>query len=299
MADGCTIRDAIESDLTYVLKWWAEDFSGDYELKMHKDILKYGEGGGAFTAVTTSGEPVGFLNCAVVGNEAFVGHFIVRSDLRGTGIGTMLLKRVREHAGHRNLALDSVMHRVQFYKKHGFTTESFIMTNRYCTVDHAKIAASLKLEDDANIIVKPYNEEMLQAVLDYDRTIAGHDRGDYLRPYLQAYKKLVFVATDAEGKLTGYVVAVNMTGDVSYGIFPLYGDTEQVLRQLMRQVLMALPDESEICLHTPGDNTPAIKMIEALGARFVMHEQRMYAKDEVTLPLEKVASVLNDVAFGI
>ncbi|XP_014674233.1 PREDICTED: uncharacterized protein LOC106814427 [Priapulus caudatus] len=191
------------------------------------------------------------------------------------------------------------MHRVEFYKKRGFTVESFMTELRYYSVDHAKLAASLKLEDDANIIVKPYSEEMLQAVLDYDKSIAGQDRGDYLRPCLQAYKKLVFVATDAEGKLTGYVVAINMTGEVSYGIFPLYGDTEQVQSDLMRQVLMALPNGSKITFYTPDNNAPVARMIEALGAKTVLNSKRLYTKHEVKLPFKKVGSVLNYVAFGI
>ncbi|XP_014674170.1 PREDICTED: uncharacterized protein LOC106814370 [Priapulus caudatus] len=182
---------------------------------------------------------------------------------------------------------------------YGFIVESFITTTRRYTVDHAKLAASLKLEDNANIIVMPYSDEMLQAVLDYDRTIAGHDRGDYLRPYIQAYKKLTFVATDAEGKITGFAIANNMVGNINYSICPLYGDMEQVQSDLMRQVLMALPDASEISIYTPDDNIQATRMLEALGTRTDLLTKRLYTKHEVKLPLEKVASVLNLGVFVI
>ncbi|XP_014674253.1 PREDICTED: uncharacterized protein LOC106814446 [Priapulus caudatus] len=299
MADGCTIRATVESDLPHVMKWTIGQFPEDFGLEMLKIMVEYGEGGGAFTAVLPNGESVGFLNSAVVGGEAFMGHFIVRSDMRRKGIGSMLLKRILEHAGHRNLGLNTMMYLVDHYKKNGFTTESFTITTRYYTVDHAKLAASLKLEDDANITVKPYSEEMLQAVLDYDKSIAGQDRGDYLRPCLQACKKLVFVATDAESKVTGYVVAINATVGVSYGICPLYGDTEQVQSQLMRHVLMALPDRSEICFYTPDESTHAVKTLEALGARFVGRDKRLYTKHKVKLPLEKVASNLTLGVFII
>ncbi|XP_014680594.1 PREDICTED: uncharacterized protein LOC106820601 [Priapulus caudatus] len=262
-------------------------------------MLKFGEGSGAFTAVLPSGEPVGYVFSVVIGDQAFGGYFIVRSDMRGSGIGRMLTKRRHEHVGSRNFGINSVMGRVEANKKLGFTVESFMTDVRHYTIDHAKLAASLKLEDDANTIVKPYSEEMLEAVLDYDRSIAGHDRGDYLRPYIQAYKKLTFVTTDAKGKVTGFVIAVNMVGNINYSIYPLYGDTEQVQRQLMRQVLMALPDGSEIGIYTPSDNIPATRMVEALGARTEMFTKRMYTKHEVKLPLEKVASVLNLDLFNI
>ncbi|XP_014663268.1 PREDICTED: uncharacterized protein LOC106805972 [Priapulus caudatus] len=299
MADGCSIREAIESDLPHVIKWWEEYFNVAHEIEMFKIVMKYGKGGGAFTAVLPSGEPVGFVTCAVIGDMASANHLIVRGDMRGTRIESMLYKRADEHVGHLNVAINSAMHLIEFYKKNKFTTESFTITDRYYTVDHAKIAASLKLGDEANIMVKPYSEEMLQAVLGYDRTIAGNDRGDYLRPCLQAYKKLMFVATDAESKVAGYVIAVNMTGRVSHGICPLYGDTEQVQCQLMRQVLMALPDGSEICIYTPDDNIPATMMVEALGARTKLITKRLYTKHEVKLPLDKVASTLDWGAFII
>ncbi|XP_014661445.1 PREDICTED: uncharacterized protein LOC106804683 isoform X2 [Priapulus caudatus] len=299
MADGCTIRDTIESDLPHIMKWWAGDFQEDFALETLEIMVNYGEGGGASTAVLPSGEPVGYVFSVVIGDQAFGGYFIVRSDMRGRGIGRMLTKRRLEHVGSRNFGINSVMERVEANKKLGFTVESFMAISRRYTVDHAKLAASLKLEDDANIIVKPYSEEMLQAVLDYDKSIAGQDRGGYLRPYIQAYKKLVFVTTDAKGKVTGFVIATNMVGNINYSIFPLYGDTEQVQKQLMRQVLMALPDGSEIGIYTPSDNIPATGMVEALGARTELFTKRLYTKHVLKLPLEKVASVLNLDVFII
>ncbi|XP_014672253.1 PREDICTED: uncharacterized protein LOC106812793 [Priapulus caudatus] len=306
MADVCTIREAVESDLPHVMEWWRDAFNFEFDLETLKIMLQHGEGGGSFTAVTSSGEPIGFVNCAVAGDTAFGGHYIVRRDARGTGAGRLLSQRLLAHVGgQRSLGINSVAYRVAPNKKIGFTTESFTMTFRYYTVNHA---APPPLDDDDvigttsdDVIVKPYDEGMLEAVLAYDRGIAGHDRGAYLRPCLRAYGKLTMVAMDAAaaGAITGYAVASDMTGCVSHGIFPLYGDDPRVQRHLLASLLAALPDGAEACALTPDANAHASRMLERIGFRYDLQTTRMYTGRALILPLQKCLSNLNFDACAI
>src|SRR5512132_3884282 len=76
---------------------------------------------GAFLWTEREGEIVGTVSCALYGDAyAFVGFYIVRSDLRGRGIGTPLFERALGRAGERVVGLDGVLAQQASYERRGF-----------------------------------------------------------------------------------------------------------------------------------------------------------------------------------
>lgn len=60
MSEDVTVRAAVEDDLPQVMKWWVEHFEVEFDLQTLRIMLHYANGG-AFSAVTASGELVGGL----------------------------------------------------------------------------------------------------------------------------------------------------------------------------------------------------------------------------------------------
>src|SRR5829696_8927953 len=61
----------------------------------------------SFLATEREGETVATVSCVLYGDSyAFIGFYIVRSDLRGRGIGSPLFERALRRAGGRVVGLD-------------------------------------------------------------------------------------------------------------------------------------------------------------------------------------------------
>src|SRR4051794_9179270 len=72
-------------------------------------------------ATERAGEIVGTVSCALYGDEyAFIGFYIVRSDLRGEGIGSPLFDRALARAVGRVVGLDGVLEQQASYERRGF-----------------------------------------------------------------------------------------------------------------------------------------------------------------------------------
>src|SRR5215208_6099267 len=75
----------------------------------------------SFLTVEREGEIDATVSCALYGDSyAFVGFFIVRSGLRGRGIGAPLFQRALERAGERVVGLDGVLEQQGYYERRGF-----------------------------------------------------------------------------------------------------------------------------------------------------------------------------------
>ena len=71
-------------------------------------------------AVDAAGAPVG---CGRLLPDGHVGRLAVLAPLRGVGVGSLLLERLVEMAranGHSRIVLNSQVHAMPFYARHGF-----------------------------------------------------------------------------------------------------------------------------------------------------------------------------------
>jgi len=75
----------------------------------------------SFLATEREGETVATVSCVLYGDSyAFIGFYIVRSDLRGRGIGSPLFERALRRAGGRVVGLDGVLAQQASYERRGF-----------------------------------------------------------------------------------------------------------------------------------------------------------------------------------
>src|SRR6478672_2593105 len=70
----------------------------------------------AFIDKEVDNEIAGTVSCAIYGPDyAFIGFYIVRTDLRGRGIGTSLFDTALSRAGERVIGLDGVLEQQPVY----------------------------------------------------------------------------------------------------------------------------------------------------------------------------------------
>jgi GNAT superfamily N-acetyltransferase len=75
----------------------------------------------SFLATERDGEVVATVSCALYGDAyAFIGFYIVRSDLRGRGIGSRLFDRALARDEGRVVGLDGVLAPQASYERRGF-----------------------------------------------------------------------------------------------------------------------------------------------------------------------------------
>ena len=75
----------------------------------------------SFLATERGGEIVATVSCALYGDSyAFIGFYIVQSDLRGRGLGSPLFERALDRAGGRVVGLDGVLAQQTSYERRGF-----------------------------------------------------------------------------------------------------------------------------------------------------------------------------------
>ena len=212
------------------------------------------------------------------GHFAFLGFYIVRSDLRGRGYGWRTWQAGLTHAGSRSVGLDGVVAQQQNYKKSGFelahrnvrfggmiaarteTSQSGI--TRLCDISFAAIE-----EDDARVFPAS-RTAFLRAWIDapghHGRAIMRHGRlcaWGVIRPCRRGFK-----------------------------IGPLVADD----RELADEILTALINAAgggEIFLDVPEPHAAAVALARARGLSPVFETARMYKGAIRPVQLDRIFGV--------
>ena len=223
------------------------------------------------------GKPAATISCVNYDDKfAFLGFYIVRPDLRGSGYGLNIWNAAIAHAGTRLIGLDGVVAQQQNYRKSGFKLA-------YANIRYGgTVAAPSAPQGIAALGSVPF--AMLEAS---DATVFPAARSAFLRTWISAPGH-VGCALMRDGALAGWgVIRPCRTGRK---IGPLVADNSAAAEAIL-STLLARAGGGEIFLDVPAVNRDAIALAEGLGLAPVFETARMYTGDIPPLRLDRVFGV--------
>ncbi|PDT91543.1 GNAT family N-acetyltransferase [Bradyrhizobium sp. Y36] len=224
------------------------------------------------------GEPVATVSCVNYDDRfAFLGFYIVRADLRGSGHGLRIWNAAIAHAGARVIGLDGVVAQQDNYKKSGFRLA-------YANIRYGGIAAA-PLRPPAAVVALD-TIPLARAEAD-DATVFPARRSTFLRAWIDTSGH-VGRALLRDGKLIAWgVIRPCRTG---HKIGPLVADDRAAAEAIM-QALLPSAGGGEVFLDVPAINPEAIALATSLGLKPVFETARMYTGAIAPLRIDRVFGV--------
>ena len=227
------------------------------------------------------------------GQLAYIGVFITAANYRGKGIGTVVLKQVLNTLQGRNIILDSVPVRQDFYRKHGFQSSNTVLS-----LIRATVKPLIDFEDPAKIQIQPIGETNIDAVLKYDMSVSLIDRSDHLVDWVMPISGQSLAAF-REGVCVGYICVRYEDGRNIHRVQPLYADTPHIARALMQKCLISCLTTESSSLNirmniASGNQEGSQALVQQFGdVETSVCGCRMHSIQEVEVPWRKVFSIVN------
>ena len=207
---------------------------------------------------------------------AFLGFYIVRADLRGSGHGLQIWNAAIAHAGSRVIGLDGVVAQQDNYRKSGFQLA-------YANIRFGGVVAA-PVKPPADVVA--LDTIPFALVEADDTTVFPARRSAFLRAWINAPGH-VGRALLRDGKLAAWgVIRPCRTGSK---IGPLVAD-DRTAAEAIVQALLASAD-GEVFLDVPAVNREAIALAETLGLEPVFETARMYTSAIPPLRIDRVFGV--------
>jgi GNAT superfamily N-acetyltransferase len=216
----------------------------------------------AFMAAEFDGAIAGTVSCALYGaGYAFIGFYIVRSDMRGRGIGTSLFDRALARAGDRVVGLDGVLAQQPVYASLGF--ELAHRNERWRGIGGGSAPAGLVPLADV-----PFDD-----LAAYDAHVFGAERPAFLRVWTDRPLEHAFAAP-RNGTLAGYAVLRRCLEGTKVG--PLFADDADTAAALLHGMRAAAGEGTSVFLDVPHANAEAVSLARAQLEAPVFETARMY-----------------------
>lgn len=224
------------------------------------------------------GEPVATVSCVNYDDHfAFLGFYIVRAGLRGSGHGLRIWNAAIAHAGARVIGLDGVVAQQDNYKKSGFQLA-------YANIRYGGIVAAPPKPPTDVVALDTIPFALVKAD---DATVFPARRSAFLRAWINTSGH-VGRALVRDGKLAGWgVIRPCRTGRK---IGPLVADDHAAAEAIL-QALLASTGSGEIFLDIPAVNREAVALTESFGLKPVFETARMYTGAIPQLRLDRVFGV--------
>jgi len=224
------------------------------------------------------GEPVATVSCVTYDDRfAFLGFYIVRADLRGSGHGLRIWNAAIAHARPRVIGLDGVVAQQDNYKKSGFQLA-------YTNIRYGGTVAAPPRPPADVVALDTIPFALVEAD---DATVFPAPRSAFLRAWIKTSGH-VGRALLRDGKLAAWgVIRPCRTGRK---IGPLVAD-DRAAAEAVVEALLASADGGEVFLDVPAVNREAIALAEQLGLKPVFETARMYTGPIPPLRLDRVFGV--------
>jgi GNAT superfamily N-acetyltransferase len=229
-----------------------------------------------FYAAKLDGEIVGTISIVKYPPSfAFVGFIIVRSDLRGKGIGSLLYQFMQDSCNGFTAGLDGVVSMQAVYEHLGFRLAH--KNSRY--MGTAKGCSSNQCT--------PIHKEDFQKIVAYDAKHFFTPRPAFLKCWL--YQKDVHAfMVQTQDEICGYgVIRKCFEG---HKIGPLFADTKDTATALLETLMSTVAGEM-VFLDVPEPNQSAVALAQKYSMQPVFATVRMYTKTPPPLPLENIYGV--------
>ena len=208
---------------------------------------------------------------------SFLGFYIVRPDLRGTGCGMRIWKAAMAYAGPRVIGLDGVTAQQDNYRKSGFQLA-------YANVRYGGTVAASAVPPAGTMAL---SDVPIAAIEADDATVFPAPRPALLRAWIGAVGH-VGCAVVRDGRLAGWGVIRPCRKGFKIG--PLVAD-DRATAEAVLSALLAKVGGGEIFLDVPGVNRAAIALAQDFGLAPVFETARMYTGAIPPLRQERVFGV--------
>jgi hypothetical protein len=233
---------------------------------------------GGFLVGEIDGEPVATVSCVNYDDRfAFLGFYIVRKELRGSGHGLRIWNAAIAHAGARVIGLDGVVAQQDNYRKSGFTLA-------YANIRYGGTIAAPPSQPAGIVALDELPLEMVEAD---DATVFPAPRSAFLRSWINAPGH-VGRALLRGARLAGWGVIRSCRHGSKIG--PLVADDRAAAEAIM-QALLASTGGGEVFLDVPGVNRDAIALAESFGLAPTFETARMYTGAIAPLRLDRLFGV--------
>jgi len=231
-----------------------------------------------FLIAELDGKPAATISCVNYDARfSFLGFYIVRADLRGSGYGLRIWNAAIAHAGARVIGLDGVTAQQDNYRKSGFQLA-------YANVRYGGTVTA-PAAPRADVIA--LSDVPFAAVEADDATVFPAPRSAFLRAWIGAPGHAGY-AIVRDGRLAGWGVIRPCRKGFKIG--PLVADDRGAAEAVL-SALLARVGGGEIFLDVPGINREATALAEDLGLAPVFETARMYTGGIAPLRLERVFGV--------
>ncbi|MFF0447594.1 GNAT family N-acetyltransferase [Streptomyces sp. NPDC004609] len=221
------------------------------------------------------GSPVSALSIVTYSPRyAFLGHYLVRPDLRGRGIGLATWRAAFPHAGDRLVGLDAVPAQQDNYRRSGFRPA-------HGTVRWGGRPARTGTAGGA----RPVTPELLPAIGAYDRECFPADRAAFVTRWLTAPGHTARVRL-VDGRVSGY--GVIRPGHDGHRVGPLFADTAGDAAALLDSLTAHLGPEDEVAVDMPETQGEAAALARDLGLTPRFPTLRMYTGPAPEIRAERV-----------
>lgn len=216
-------------------------------------------------AAEREGRVVGVLTTTTYDGLAFLGAVIVRPELRGKGVGRMMMEAALEHlrgSGVRTVRLNAYLHAVRFYENLGFHGEHEVIRWQGPIVAGKPTGA------------RPIRGSDLSPLAQFDAEFFGSSRRDLLVRLADEFPE-AFLVAERGGRFQGYIVG-NVSGDsCEVGPWIVAPGRTDIATNLFHG-LIAATGASDIAFSGPSRNTDLLEFIRNIGYEEVFRALRMW-----------------------
>ncbi|WP_314173572.1 GNAT family N-acetyltransferase [Streptomyces winkii] len=234
---------------------------------------------GGFFLGRRDGTPVSAVSVVNYSDDfAFLGYYLVRPEVRGTGLGMATWNAALPHAGARTVGLDAVLAQEETYRRSGFAAA-------YGTGRYGGRPAS---PGSPSPSVVPVTEEHFEALAAYDEQCFPASRRGFLRRWLAApgHRAHVFLR---DGEPAGYGV-IRQARD-GHRIGPLFADGPEAAEALFDTLTAHLSPDDEVHVDIPKNHEAAVSLATSRGLTLGFESVRMYKGTPPVLRAERVFGV--------
>ena len=214
---------------------------------------------------------------------AFVSLFIVKEGKRGRGIGTLLWNSILSYFHNYHIAVNADDGIVEFYMQHGMNFYSFEYVTYALYINRRLLST---IDSDDSFQIQPTETVPISEIIEYDTSIHGPCREDYVRGILEQSGTISYAALD-DGHVCGYgCVRLAETG---YRVDPLYAERPSIGKALFNKLLSEIPPDADLTVQVLLDNPAALKVIQAHPVKkLVSSSVRIYVEEEIKVPVDKI-----------
>ncbi len=272
---GFTIRPALPEEFATALDWAAAE---GWNPGLDDLAAFYAADPRGFWMAWREGAPASCISVVrISASFGFLGFYIARPEVRGTGCGLAIWEAGMHYLGERTVGLDGVPAQQDAYRRSGF--ERVGRNLRFTGVPAASPEAP------AGIEIRAPGQGDLPAILALDRACYGAPRDRFATGWLLPAPgvRRWSLAAFRDGALVG--VGTIRACREGCKIGPLFALEDAAAHGLFAALCALAPGGAAISLDVPEANAPAVALAEAAGLAPVFETARMYRGEAPDLPI--------------